>query len=110
LAASPRDDGYPVATWTVADLTDLLAQHGGSVWVSTVVRPLMAMGYRYRRPRHDLTDRQDAEAVASTKHVLTELQKRGLLPGLESDLSLGMNVKSIPIPTWQKSGSVGAVP
>jgi hypothetical protein len=32
-------------------------------------RVLHAMGYRYRRPRHDLTHRQDAEAVASTKQV-----------------------------------------
>ena len=29
LGRSPLDDGYPVATWTVADLTDLLAGGGG---------------------------------------------------------------------------------
>ena len=28
LAGSPLDYGYPVTTWTVADLTDLLAQRG----------------------------------------------------------------------------------
>lgn len=48
--------------------------------VATVYRALEVMGYRYRRLRHDLTPRQDAEATASTnstKHVLAEFQKRG---------------------------------
>lgn len=108
LEASPLDDDYPVTTWTVADLTDLLARHGWSVSTATVYRTLAALGYRYRRPRHDLTHRQDAEAVASAKHVLAELQKRGLLPGLDSAWSTWMNVTSIPIPTWQKGGGVVA--
>jgi len=73
--------------------------------VTTVYRALAAMDYRYRRPRHDLTHRQDAEAVASAKQVLAELQKRGLLPGLDSGLSTWMNVTSIPTPTWQRPGS-----
>jgi transposase len=108
LGTSPLDYGYPVTIWTVADLTDLLGRHGWPVSTATVYRTLAALGYRYRRPRHDLTHRQDAEAVASAKHVLAELQKRGLLPGLDSDLSTWMSVTSIPIPTWQKAGSVVA--
>ena len=70
LTGSPLDYGYPVTTWTVADLTDLLAQRGWVVSRATVSRALQRLGYRYRRPRHDLTHRQDAEAVASAKHVL----------------------------------------
>jgi transposase len=105
LAASPLDYDYPVTTWTVADLTDLLGHHGWSVHPVTVYRALTAMDYRYRRPRHDLTHRQDAEAVASAKHVLAELHKRGLLPGLDSGWSMWMNATSIPTPTWQRSGS-----
>lgn len=105
LTTSPLDHGYPVTTWTIADLADLLAQRGWTVSRATVSRTLQKMGYRYRRPRHDLTHRQDAEAVASAKHVLTELQKRGHLPGLDSGLSTWMSVIYTPTPTWQKSGS-----
>src|SRR5665811_2509634 len=110
LAVSPLEYDYPVTTWTVADLTDLLVRRGYQVSTATVYRVLRTMGYRYRRPRHDLTHRQDAEAVASAKHVLAELQKRGLLPGLDSGLSTWMNVTSIPIPTWQRSGNGVASP
>jgi transposase len=108
LAASPLDYGYPVTIWTVADLTDLLAQRGWSVCRTTVWRALQRMGYRYRRPRHDLTHRQDREAVASAQHVLRELQKRGHLPRLDFGLSTWMNATCIPIPTWQRSGSAAA--
>lgn len=105
LMQSPLDHGYPVTTWTVVDLTDLLARHGYVVCPATVNRTLHAMEYRYRRPRHDLTHRQDAEAVASAKHALAELQKRGLLPNLDSGLSTWMNATSIPTPTWQRFGN-----
>ncbi len=108
LQQSPLDYAYPVTTWTVADLTDLLGRQGWRVHAITVYRALQSMGYRYRRPRHDLTHRQDAEAVASAKHVLAELQKRGLLPGLDSGLSTWMNAISTPIPTWQKGGNAVA--
>lgn len=108
LAASPLDSGYPVTTWTVADLADLLAQRGWPVSRTTVSRTLQNMGYRYRRPRHDLTHRQDAEAVASAQHVLRELQKRGHLPGLDFGLFTWMKATCIPIPTWQRAGSAVA--
>lgn len=107
LARTPLDYAYPVATWTAADLADLLGRRGWAVHPATVYRALRAMGYRYRRPRHDLTHRRDAEAVASAKHVLTELQKRGLLPGLDSGLSTWMSATSTPIPTWRASGGGG---
>ncbi|HKO34813.1 MAG TPA: helix-turn-helix domain-containing protein [Candidatus Limnocylindria bacterium] len=105
LTTSPLAHGYPVTTWTVADLTDLLAQRGWTVSRATVSRALQRLGYRYRRPRHDLTHRQDTAAVASAQHVLRELQKRGRLPGLDFGLSMWMNATCIPTPTWQRSGS-----
>src|SRR5215207_4209765 len=108
LAASPLAYAYPVTTWTVADLADLLEQRGWAVSRVTVSRTLAAMGYRYRRPRHDLTHRQDAEAVASAKHVLAELQKRGRLSGLDFGLSMWVSATSTLTPTWQRSGSGGA--
>jgi transposase len=107
LAASPLDYGYPVTTWTVADLTDLLQQRGWEVSAATVYRTLAAMGYRYRRPRHDLTHHQDPEAVAAAKHVLQTLQKKGLVSELDSALSMWMNATSTPNPTWQTSGNAG---
>jgi hypothetical protein len=82
-----------------------MIRHGYQVGLATVYRTLGRLGYRYRRPRHDLTHRQDAEAVASAKHVLATLQKRGLLPGLDSGLSMWMNATSIPTPTWQRPGN-----
>jgi transposase len=105
LAASPLPYGYPVTTWTVADLADLLAQRGWVVSRTTVSRCLQRLGYRYRRPRHDLRHRQDAEAVASAKQVLAELQKRGHLPGLDFGLFTWMNAICTPTPTWRRSGS-----
>lgn len=110
LAALPLDYDYPVTTWTVADLTDLLRRRGYPVSTATVYRALHRLGYRYRRPRHDLRHRQDADAVTSAKHVLAELQKRGLLPGLDSAWSTWMNVTSTPIPTWHRSGNAVAHP
>lgn len=109
LTASPLDYDYPVTTWTVVDLTDLLAQRGWPVHPITVYRALHVLGYRYRRPRYDLTYRQDVEAVASAKQVLCELQKRGLLTELDSALSMWMNVASTPDPTWQKFGNAEGV-
>jgi hypothetical protein len=40
-----------------------------TVSVYTVHRVVQALGFRYRRPRHDLHHRQDAAAVAAAKHV-----------------------------------------
>ena len=40
--------------------------------------------------------------------MLRELQKRGLLPGLDFGLFTWMNAICTPIPTWQRSGSGGA--
>ena len=108
LAASPLDYGYPVTVWTVADLTDLLGRRGWTVCPTTVWRMLHALGYRYRRPRHDLTHRQDAEAVAAAKHVLRELQKRGHLARPASGSFTWMNAISTPTPTWQRSGNGAA--
>jgi transposase len=110
LGRSPLDYDYPVTTWTVADLTDLLGRHGWHVSTATVYRALHQLGYRYRRPRHDLTHRQDADAVAAAKHVLAELPKRGLLPGLDSAWSTWTNATCIPTPTWFRSGNAAGAP
>lgn len=109
LADLPTAYAYPAATWTIADLQDLLARHGWLVSQPTVDRALHRLGYRYRRPRHDLHHRQDADSVATAQQTLAVLQKKGIITREEYDSCMSMSVICTPIPTWQKSGdSVGS--
>jgi transposase len=110
LAEDPMTYGYPMATWTIADLTDLLARRGWTVSAATVNRLMHALGYVHRRPRHDLRHRQDAEAVASARHVLATLQKRGLISAAESACSISTSASCTPIPIWRRSGSAAERP
>lgn len=80
LDRGPQAYGVPVTIWSIRDLQALLQrEHGVRVSVYTVHRAVQALGYRYRRPRHDLTHRQDRAAVAAARHVLDWLQKKQLL-------------------------------
>jgi len=110
VAAAPEDYGYPVTTWTIADLTDLLRRKGWEVGITTVQRALHAEGYVYRRPRHDLAHRQDAEAVASAAHVLETLQKKGLLSPTDCTSSISTNARFTPTPTWIAAGNDADAP
>ena len=107
LGELPTEYGYATATWTLADLRDLLARHGWDVCPGTVDRTLHRLGYCYRRPRHDLDHRQDADAVATAKQTLAVLQKKGVLTQEEYDSCISTSVICTPIPTWQKSGNPG---
>lgn len=107
LEGEPMAVGYPTTTWTIADLTDLLARRGWSVSSATVQRAVHALGYVHRRPRHDLQHRQDAEAVASAQHTLAVLQKKGLISAADCACSISTSVNFTPIPTWQRGGSGG---
>jgi hypothetical protein len=64
------------------------------------------LGYRYRRPRHDLRHRQDAEAVAAAKQVLDWLEKKALLSPDDSIWSIWTTASSTLIPRWRRSGGV----
>jgi len=110
LEADPMAEGYPAATWTIADLTDLLGRRGWVVSTATVYRTVRALGYVHRRPRHDLRHRQDAEAVASARHTLAVLQKKGLMTPAESGSSISTSASCTPIPTWRRAGSGAAGP
>ena len=80
LQQGPQAYGWPVTTWSIRDLQELLRQERRvEVSVYTVYRTVRGLGYRYRRPRHDLKHRQDAEAVASAQEALAWLGK-GLAP------------------------------
>jgi Winged helix-turn helix len=67
----PVDYGWPVTVWSLRDLRELLRQRRRvTVGVFTVHRAVWGLGYRYRRPRRDLTHRQGAAAVASAREAL----------------------------------------
>lgn len=105
LEQGPQAYGLPVTVWSIRDLQALLQRERGvEVSVYTVHRAVHDLGYRYRRPRHDLTHRQDAEAVASAKRVLEWLQKKALLSPDDPIWSIWTNARSIPTPTWHRSG------
>jgi transposase len=76
LERSPQDYGLRVTVWSIRELQALVQRERGvEVSVYTLHRVVQALGYRYRRPRHDLRHRQDAEAVAAAKQVLDWLEK-----------------------------------
>jgi transposase len=105
LEQGPQAYGLPVTIWSIRDLQALLARERGvTVSVYTVHRVVQALGFRYRRPRHDLHHRQDQEAVAAAHHVLDWLQKKRVLSPSDSIWSMWTSVRSIPTPTWQRSG------
>lgn len=110
LGQLPTGYGYATACWTLADLQDVLARNGWSVALTTVERHLHRLGDVYRRPQHDLTHRQDADAVASAEAVLTALRKKGVLPMTDSTWSISTNATSTPIRTWLPSGSTAERP
>lgn len=106
LERSPQDYSLLVTVWSIRELQALVQRERGiEVSVYTLHRAVHALGYRYRRPRHDLRHRQDAEAVAATQRALDWLQKKALLTPNDSIWSMWTNVKSTPTPTWQRSGA-----
>ncbi len=113
LDQGPQAYDLPMTIWSIRDLQALLQRERKvEVSVYTVHRVVQALGFCYRRPRHDLTHRQDAQAVAAAQRVLTWLQKKRLLspndPLLSDSIwSTWTSAKSTPIPTWQRSGAAG---
>jgi transposase len=106
LERGPQAYDLPMTVWSIRDLQALLEhERGVVVSVDTVHRAVHALGFRSRRPRHDLTHRQDQAAVAAAHHVLEWLQKKQLLSPQDSIWSTWTNVKSTPTRTWQRSGS-----
>ncbi len=109
LQRGPQAYGWPVTVWSIRDLCEFLWQACQvRVSVYTMYRAVRGLGYRYRRPRHDLRHRQDREAVASTREVLAWL---GKAPALGSSTwSTSMNARSTAIPGWRRSGGGAAAP
>ena len=79
LEQGPQAYGLPMTTWTLRDVQALLLRERGiTVSVCTLHRVVHALGYRYRRPRHDLRHRQDAEAVAAAQACARLAPKKSL--------------------------------
>jgi transposase len=106
LERGPQAYGWPVTTWSVRDLRELLLQqHGVRVCTGTVYRAVRGLGYRYRSPRHDLKHRQDREAVAAAREVLNWLGKGASPAPVTPVSSTWTNARSTVIPGWRRSGS-----
>lgn len=106
LETGPHAYGLPVTIWSIRDLRDVLAHRlGVRVCTATVHRAVHRLGYRYRRPRHDLTHRQDQEAVAAAEDVLTWLRKKAVTPPANYVWSTSTSVRFTVIPAWQKCGN-----
>jgi transposase len=106
LDTGPEAYGLPVTIWSIRDLREVLAHRlGVRVCTATVHRAVQRLGYRYRRPRHDLRHRQDHEAVAAAENVLAWLRKKALPPPANFISSTSMSVRSTATRGWQRCGS-----
>ena len=110
LEASPQAYGLPVTIWSIRDLRAVLAARLGiRVCTATVHRAVQRLGYRYRRPRHDLTHRQDSDAVAAAENVLAWLRKKAVTPPANCVWSTSRSARFTVIPAWQKCGNGAGV-
>ena len=108
LEAVPQASGLPVAVWSIRDLREVLAARlGVRVCATTVHRAVQRLGYRDRRPRHDLEHRQDHEAVAGAAEVLAWLRKKAPTPPASFTSSTWTSARSTATPGWRRSGSDG---
>jgi len=96
---NPRDLGYPFTRWTVDLLTEHLRRTTHvQVSASTVRGTLKRMGYRYGRPKLDLTHRQDPRDVARARRQRNRALKKRDPVRIISRLSTVMKPSSISTP------------
>ena len=108
LETGPQAYGLPVTVWSVRDLREVLvARLGIRVCPATVHRAVQRLGYRYRRPRHDLRHRRDGEAVAAAEEALAWLRKKAPTPPASSASSTWTRARSTVTPAWRRCGSDG---
>jgi transposase len=106
LERGPPAYGLPVTLWTLDDLqTLLLREREVPVRRARLYRVRHPLGSRSRRPRHDLTHRQQAVAVATARRLLERWHKNQVLSPDASLWSIATNVQSMPMRTWRRSGA-----
>lgn len=77
LEKEPAELGYEFAIWTVERLKAHLDQATGKPLSANRLRVLLRkLGYRYRRPKYELTHLQDGAAKEKARELLEELKKR----------------------------------
>ena len=81
LNSDPHTLGLAFTVWGVPQLLPYMeAETGIGVHPNTLRNMLAELGYVYRRPKHDLSNLQDAEAKEAARQYLEEL-KKSLRPG-----------------------------
>ena len=76
LETDPKDKGYAFSVWTQARLRQYLAQQTGIEMSRSRFQELLErLGYRYRRPKRDLGQRQDPQLREQVTAALEELKK-----------------------------------
>jgi transposase len=77
LEKEPSEYGYGFTIWTTDRLRQHLEKETSLLLSNSRFRALMKKkGYRYRRPKYDLSHLQDAEAKQEAEEVLEKLKKR----------------------------------
>jgi transposase len=77
LAKEPSEYGYRFAIWTSDRLRTHLEKETGILLSEGRFRALLKKrGYRYRRPKHDLSHLQDKQAKKKAEKLLEEMKKR----------------------------------
>lgn len=77
LQSEPQTFGYGFTVWTAKRLLRHLQEKLGITMHKNTLRHLLDdLGYVYRRPKHDLTALQDAEAKADAQTILDDFKKR----------------------------------
>lgn len=80
----PREMGYPFNRWTLSRLAIHMEKHTGvSLHPSHLRQLLKAMGFVYKRPRHDLSHKRDQRLYEQKKSELKDL-KKGLWTSTET--------------------------
>jgi transposase len=77
IEKEPSELGYDFTIWTIDRLRAHLEKRTGISLSESRFRALLKRkGYRYRRPKYDLSHLQDKEAKVKAAEVLEELKKR----------------------------------
>lgn len=77
LEKEPSEFGYRFAIWTADRLRTHLEKETGILLSGSRFRALLKKrGYRYRRPKHDLSHLQDKKAKRNIEKLLEEMKKR----------------------------------
>ena len=76
LDINPQEQGYAFTMWTQGRLRSYLTEKTGIELSLKAFQDLMhRLGYRYRRPKRDLSHKQDPDLREQVKDALEELKK-----------------------------------